>query len=81
MYVLLSPTYCTACAVTIPIVSVEIDSVSSVVVSSILSVIIVHEQLILHVAKRNTLIAVDSSYSLECMLHSYCYTHVICPAS
>ena len=61
--------------------SVEIDSVSSVVVSSLLSVTLVHEQLILHVAKRNTLIAVDSFNSLECMLHSYCYTHVMCTAS
>lgn len=48
---------------------------------SLLSVTLIHEQLILHVAKRNTLIAVDSSYSLECMFHSYCYTRVICPAS
>lgn len=79
--VLLSSTYCTACAVTIPMGSVEIDSVSSVVVSSLLSVTLVHEQLILHVAKRNTLIAVDSFNSLECMLHSYCYTHVMCTAS
>ena len=62
-------------------VSVEIDSMSSVVVSSLLSVTLVHEQLILHVAKRVTLIAVDSSYSLECILHSYCYTRVIYPAS
>ena len=61
--------------------SVEIDSVSSVVVSSLLSVTVVHEQFILHVAKRVTLIAVDSSNSLECMLHSYCYTRVIYPAS
>ena len=81
LYVLLSSTYCTACVITIPIVFVEIDSVSSVVVSSLLSVTLVHEQLILHVAKRNTLIAVDSSYSLECMFHSYCYTRVIYPAS
>ena len=79
--VLLSSTYCTACAVTIPIGSVEIDSVSSAVVSSLLSVIIVHEQLMLHVAKRITLIAVDSFNSLECMFHSYCYTRVIYPAS
>ena len=79
--VLLSPTYCTACAITILVVSVEIDSVSSAVVSSLLSVTLIHEQLILHVAKRNTLIAVDSSYSLECMFHSYCYTHVMCTAS
>ena len=81
LYVLLSSTYCTACAVTIPMGSEVIDSVSSVVVSSLLSVTVVHEQFILHVAKRVTLIAVDSSHSLECMLHSYCYTHVICPAS
>ena len=79
--VLLSSTYCTACAITIPMVSVEIDSVSSVVVSSSLSVTLIHEQLILLVAKRNTLIAVDSFNSLECMLYSYCYTRVICPAS
>ena len=58
-----------------------IDSVSSFVISSLLSVTLVHEQLILHVAKRNTLIAVDSSYSLECMFHSYCYTDVMCTAS
>lgn len=81
LYVLLSPTYCTACAITIPMVSVEIDSMSSVVVSSSLSVTLIHEQLILHVAKRNTLIAVDSTNSLECMFHSYCYTHVMCTAS
>ena len=81
LYVLLSSTYCTACAIAIPMVSVEIDSMSSVVVSSLLPVTLVHEQLILHVAKRNTLIAVDSSYSLECMFHSYCYTHVMCTAS
>ena len=62
-------------------VSEVIDSVSSFVISSLLSVIIVHEQLILHVAKRNTLIAVDSTNSLECMLHSYYYTHVMCTAS
>ena len=48
---------------------------------SLLSVTLIHEQLILHVAKRNTLIAVDSSYSLECMFHSCCYTRVIYPAS
>ena len=58
-----------------------IDSVSSVVVSSLLSVTVVHEQFILHVAKRVTLIAVDSFNYLECMFHSYCYTRVICPAS
>ena len=81
LYVLLSSTYCTACVITIPIVFVEIDSVSSFAISSLLSVTVVHEQLILHVAKRVTLIAVDSSNSLECMLHSYCYTRVICPAS
>ena len=81
LHVLLSSTYCTACAITIPMGSEVIDSVSSVVVSSLLSVTLVHEQLILHVAKRVTLIAVDSSNSLECMLHSYCYTRVICPAS
>ena len=79
--VLLSSTYCTVCAITILVVSVEIDSVSSFVISSLLSVTLVHEQLILHVAKRNTLIAVDSTNSLECMFHSYCYTHVMCTAS
>ena len=79
--VLLSSTYCTACAITILMGSEVIDSVSSFVISSLLSVIIVHGQLILHVAKRNTLIAVDSTNSLECMLHSYCYTHVMCTAS
>ena len=79
--VLLSPTYCTACAIAILVVSVEIDSVSSAVVSSLLSVTLIHEQLILHVAKRNTLIAVDSFNSLEWMFHSYCYTRVIYPAS
>ena len=79
--VLLSSTYCTACAVTIPMGSEVIDSVSSFVISSLLSVTLIHEQLILHVAKRITLIAVDSFNSLECMLHSYCYTRVIYPAS
>ena len=79
--VLLSSTYCTACAITILVVSVEIDSVSSFAIFSLLSVTLIHEQLILLVAKRNTLIAVDSSNSLECMFHSYCYTRVICPAS
>ena len=79
--VLLSSTYCTVCAITILVVSVEIDSVSSFVISSLLSVTLVHEQLILHVAKRNTLIAVDSTNSLECMFHSYCYTRVMCTAS
>lgn len=59
MRVLLSPTYCTACAIAILVVSVEIDSVSSAVVSSLLSVTLIHEQLILLVAKRVTLIAVD----------------------
>ena len=81
LYVLLSSTYCTACAVTIPMGSEVIDSVSSFVISSLLSVTLIHEQLILHVAKRVTLIAVDSFNSLECMFHSYCYTHVIYPAS
>ena len=61
--------------------SVEIDSVSSFAIFSLLSVTLIHEQLILLVAKRNTLIAVDSTNSLECMLYSYCYTRVIYPAS
>ena len=81
LHVLLSSTYCTVCAITIPMGSEVIDSVSSAVVSSLLSVTLVHEQLILHVAKRVTLIAVDSFNYLECMFHSYCYTHVIYPAS
>ena len=81
LHVLLSSTYCTACVITIPMGSEVIDSVSSFVISSLLSVTLVHEQLILHVAKRNTLIAVDSTNSLECMFHSYCYTRVIYPAS
>ena len=50
LYVLLSSTYCTACAITIPMVSVEIDSVSYFAISSLLSVTVVHEQLILLVA-------------------------------
>ena len=50
LHVLSSSTYCTVHGITIPMVFLEIDSMSSVVIYSSLSVTTVHEQLILLVA-------------------------------